>query len=203
MDFINQRFLPTPNTAAYIVEKQQLLAIWEEVAPVDENPIVQHELQKTFLEAFLHYSDNEAFLKEHLDFTFGSWEVHVSKGIIKTAISASILTGILMAYDFPITLSSYALPLTIPLLFEIKKISLTKSEDGYLLNLHRTARFQPDQISPADIYDELPTSMKNTLPKMGFIDFCEKLYQVGYADKNSNGTYSLKGKKKKIKIRFK
>ncbi|WP_344014836.1 hypothetical protein [Streptomyces thermospinosisporus] len=62
--------------------------------------------------------------------------VHLSKGAANTAVAAAVLAGIL-GY-FGIGLAAGVVPAVVPLLFDLRKVRLTRSQRQVLaeLNLH-------------------------------------------------------------------
>jgi len=109
----------------------------------------------------------------------GGWVVDLKASTAKFAVSAAVLTGVMVASGYD-QIPAYVLPAVLPLLFDVERAKLNRGDRKLLVEL-RTALGRSFG-EPADIdalYDRLPARVRDHVPPTDFADFIEKLVHKG------------------------
>lgn len=161
------------NTGASSISQKELYDLWIKLAVVESfNNYTYSDFENTF-QVCIQKNTNQ-FL-----FNPKSWEIKLSEGLVKTSLMAVILTFLLKSYgesNIPLNI----LILIIPLLFDIKKITLDDKEKKIYLDLTKSQFAYVHAHNPSNLYDNyLSDEIKNSLNKLDFQNFLGKLEQMG------------------------
>ena len=163
-------------------------AIWEQLFDRDfpESDIGYEKSEETFLCAVAPEGSGA-----ELQFRPGGWVINVSEGLLKGGISAAILAGILAMAGFP-ALPALVLPATLPLLFDLERVRLTKKERTILASLTLREEVRSERHSAKSLYEMLPHDVRNQLSELDFADLLEKCRKAGVADVHDDETMSVR-----------
>lgn len=121
----------------------------------------------------------------------GGWVVHVSGGLVRAALSAAIVAGLLALGGYE-GLPAALAPAVIPLLFEIRKVRLERGEQQLHALLGMRAEFREGQRTPREIYDALPTEVRDRLSPIDFTTFLDTCWKAGLLDKAEGGRVAVR-----------
>jgi hypothetical protein len=133
----------------------------------------------------------------------GGWILDLKASTAKFAVSAAILTGVMVASGYD-QIPAYVLPAVLPLLVDVERAKLNRSDRKLLLELRAASDRSFGQ--PADIdalYDRLPAQVRDRVPPIDFTDFVEKLVAAGEAEEFADDQVALRKDPKWIHISFK
>lgn len=159
-------------------------------------PYIASYPEEVFL-AFLSPSDQSRF-----KFSTSGWTVNISEGFLKLAFTTSTLAGILVTLGYS-EIPGILLPTILPFLFEIEKSKLTKKEEIVLGELY-VKDVVKKEFNSEEIYNSLPSEIKEQITVLDFYDFLEKFHITGFLNKKENDLYSFNPKESpKFRITFK
>ncbi|MFF7973389.1 hypothetical protein [Streptomyces sp. NPDC007905] len=125
-----------------------------------------------------------------LDYRPGGWTVDLSKGAANTAVAAAVLAGILAF--FGIGLATGVVPAVVPLLFDLRKVRLTRSQRQVLAELTLTPEARTGGMTASELYATLPDQVRNELSRIDFEDLLENFHLAGVADLEDDGTVRMR-----------
>jgi hypothetical protein len=180
------------NLGEEALNRDQLQRIWQALTdgPSPEGTDLDYEtFESTFLEAL---APSE---KTILEFKPGGWTVKISEGVLRSTVSAALLSGVLYATGFT-GLPLLVLPAVLPFLVDIEKVRLSKGEKEILFQL--VLREEARAKSAQELYDGLPQNIRDEISFLDFQEFLEKCQRAGFADGVDYGKYSLRAGKQAI-----
>lgn len=177
VDFTNLFNSAPEANSDYTISESDILEFWTTSFPSSENTFIDEEAKAIFSASFLYYSGNAKTDRE-LAFEPGGWKIQVSGSILKTSLVAASLAGVLYLSGFN-TISGYVLPAVLPLLVDIEKVKLKKSEEYILAELRLNPEIKNKALTPEEIFDKLDESLKSQISLTDFIDFMDKLHISG------------------------
>ena len=133
----------------------------------------------------------------------GGWVVDLKASTAKFAVSAAVLTGVMVASGYD-QIPAYVLPAVLPLLFDVERAKLNRGDRKLLVELRTALGRSFGQ--PADIdalYDRLPARVRDHVPPTDFADFIEKLVTAGEAEELADDRVALREAPKWLHISFK
>jgi hypothetical protein len=116
---------------------------------------------------------------ETLYFRPGGWIAKASGPAIKTAVVSALL-ALALAGSQATGIPVLVIPAVVPLLFDLEKVRLTRSEEHILAEL--TLRSDVRASTAEALYNTLPDSVKEQMAPLAFRDFLEKCRVAGLAD---------------------
>jgi hypothetical protein len=180
-----------------ILDEEGLLAFFESVTGLvaDDHP-----------EAIAAYEDA---LQAHIDPSHpelesraGGWIVDLKSSTAKFAVSAAIMTGVLVAGGFD-QIPAYVLPSVLPLLVDVERAKLNRGDRKLLLELRSASGLAIGRPVHTDaLYDTLPATVRHQVSPIDFAEFVEKLVAAGEADEGADGQVALRHNPKWIHISF-
>ena len=180
------------------LDEDGLVALFQSVTglTVDDRPEAVAAYEAA-LQASLDPSPSE------LEMRPGAWVVDLKASTAKFAVSAAVLTGVMVASGYD-QIPAYVLPAVLPLLFDVERAKLNRGDRKLLVEL-RTALGRSFG-EPADIdalYDRLPARVRDHVPPTDFADFIEKLVTAGEAEELADDRVALREAPKWLHISFK
>lgn len=127
---------------------------------------------------------------EELDLRAGGWTVDLSGGVVRTGLCAALLTGVL-AMAGVTALAPVVLPAVLPLLFDVRRTRVTAGDRELLAELIAVPRLVGKSFTRAELYRELPDSLKDDLSRRDLANFLDELSKAGLADK-VDGAFRLR-----------
>ncbi|MEA5260343.1 hypothetical protein VB264_21265 [Arcicella aquatica] len=123
------------------------------------------------------------------------WKIHLRRALFKSTLSTSLTVAILSLTDF-LQLTTTIVSMIVPIIFDIEAIEITRREEEIYLSLplHRKRK---KFMTTDEWYDSLPTSIKEEIKPLAFIEFMEKLVAAGLA-KSKEGKYLVLKKGKEV-----
>jgi hypothetical protein len=198
-DFINIFDLIEDGSSNSTVSEADVLRFWNSNVPETESGFLDEEARSVFSSSFLYYSGN-AYSNQQLALEPGGWTVKVSNNVLKTSLVAASLAGILYLSEFD-SIPGYVLPAVLPLLIDIEKIKLKKSEEYILAELRLNPEIENREMTAEAIYGMLDESLKSQIALPDFIDFLDKLHISGDATVIRENLYKI-NQNSTLKITF-
>jgi hypothetical protein len=151
----------------------------------------------------------EAALGAHLDSSqpqlesrLGGWIVDLKSSTAKFALSAAIMTGVLVAGGFD-QIPAYVLPAVLPLLVDVERAKLNRGDRKLLVQLRDAPGLSMGNPVDMDaLYNTLPASLRRQISPINFAEFVEKLVAAGEADEAGGGQVALREHPKWVRISF-
>ena len=181
-----------------IISEENLDLYWKMLTFNDST--IESNLSKIiFFDEFERYNiaHNSSF-----NFNTNGWVVYLKSGLIKSAIFAPALYGLLNYLGITSDLPSIIVPTIIPLLFEIEQIKISKEEEEVLINL-RSKVDDKKYYSEEELYYSLSNNIRKQISFLSFKNFVDKFYSGGLITKNTKDKFmvAMKGRGK-FKIVF-
>jgi hypothetical protein len=133
----------------------------------------------------------------------GGWVVDLKASTAKFAVSAAVLTGVMVSSGYD-QIPAYVLPAVLPLLFDVERAKLNRGDRKLLVELR--AALGRSFGRPAEIdalYERLPAHVRDHVPPTDFADFVEKLVNAGEAEELADDRVALREAPKWLHISFK
>jgi hypothetical protein len=151
----------------------------------------------------------EAALEEQFDSSepelesrLGGWIVDLKSSTAKFALSAAIMTGVLVAGGFD-QIPAYVLPAVLPLLVDVERAKLNRGDRKLLVQLRDAPGLTIGNPVDTDaLYNTLPASVRHQISPISFAEFVEKLVAAGEADEAAGGQVTLREHPKWVRISF-
>lgn len=191
-EFIDAR-LPANATQAGF-SQQQLRELWQQLYPLDAAGA--ESSYQTVEDAFLAQL-HPAVLAE-LAYKPGGWTIKVSESALKTGLVGALLTGVLISSGLG-GIPALVIPAIVPLLFEVEKVRLSKSEQLILAEL--TWQAEARALTAAALYALLPTPIQDELSQLDFSDFLEKCRRAGLSEESESDPLALQPPDKRFSLR--
>lgn len=179
--------LATVTTSPEKASSDELAAMWAQLFPGEDGAT------RTGLRAFQDVVRGVADSAgaEALNLDSGGWEVDLSAGVVRSALATAALAGILAASGVTGLLPLVA-PAVLPLLFDVRRVRLTKSENIILAELRLSPEATADGLTADELYAKLSPETQQQLSKLDFADFLDQVRRAGLADPAADGRLILR-----------
>jgi hypothetical protein len=107
--------------------------------------------------------------------------VDLRGGLARTALATAFLAGVLAASGVTGLLPLVA-PAVLPLLFDVRQVRLTRSQELILAELRLTPEARSGGLTAEELYARLPPQIQNQLSWLDFVDFLDQVRRAGLAD---------------------
>jgi hypothetical protein len=132
----------------------------------------------------------------------GGWVIDTTSSLARTAVTAALMTAVMYAGGFD-QIPAYVLPAILPLLVDMDRVRLSRSDRQLLAVLRFNAGAAAGQpVHPDVLYDRLPDDVRQDVSPLDFADFTERLIAVGEADDPGYGDVTLLDRPRWIRISF-
>jgi hypothetical protein len=132
----------------------------------------------------------------------GGWVVDTTSSLARAAVTAALMTAVMYAGGFD-QIPAYVLPAILPLLVDMDRVRLSRSDRQLLAVLRFNAGAAAGQpVHPDVLYDRLPDDVRQDVSPLDFADFTERLIAVGEADDPGYGDVTLLDRPRWIRISF-
>lgn len=191
--------LPRNENGEVIITENVLENFWDQIFE-SENTASNHAGKLQFINDFK--SNFEKDESGNFHFKTPGWKISLSEGIIKSALAAPTLYGVLWYFGVTTGLAAVVVPTILPFFFDIKRIELSKKEEEIFAELPLLENSKKYKTS-REWYHSLPNKIKKDVNELDFLDFMQKLVDGGLALENKKGKFEVFGKgRKKLKISF-
>lgn len=120
-----------------------------------------------------------------LEFRAGGWEVDLSNTAVKTAVLTAFLGGLLALLGTD-QLPAVVATAVIPLLFDVRRVTLKASEHEILADL--VGSQDADGRTADALYAALTPDIRAELSRLEFTDFLDSCRRAGLLDEAADGT---------------
>lgn len=179
-----------PYATKAIFTSQDLANIWNSLVSEDD------PMSYAFVEdAFLHELTEEN--QEPLRFR-GGWTIALKANLLRTAVMTALITGALIHSQTP-AIPSIVIPAIVPLLFEMERVKLKRSEELILLEL----AYKPEakDKTAAELYALLPEKIRKDLSELEFADFLDSCKAAGLVDESEKSPGAMVSAEDRFTIR--
>jgi hypothetical protein len=112
----------------------------------------------------------------------GGWTIDLSAAAARSAIAAALIAGAMWPLGLD-QLPAFVLPAVLPMLIDVRRSVLTRTEKALLLELRLAAHDDLDYPWPAAaLYGRLPEHVREQVSPTDFADFLDALVAAGHAD---------------------
>jgi hypothetical protein len=170
------------------VNATDLEALWNELFPESDNAtrVGWRAFERTFAGAVSEESgDDTLYLRP------GGWTVDASGTAVKASLATALLTGVLLASGLT-GLTPLVAPAVLPLLFDIRRVRLTRSQDAVLAELRMSEQARHGGLTEEQLYSQLPTRIRDQLSWLDFVDFLDQVRRAGLSDTGPDGRVVLR-----------
>jgi hypothetical protein len=170
------------------VTADDLAALWAQMFPGQDG--ATRTGLRTFQTAFrAAVADTEG--AETLELRSGGWVIDLRGGLIRSALATAFLAGVLAASGVTGLLPLVA-PAVLPLLFDVRQVRLTRSQELVLAELELTPEARSGGLTAEELYAKLPYQIRNQLSWLDFVDFLDQVRRAGLADPAADGRLILR-----------
>ena len=132
----------------------------------------------------------------------GGWVVDTTSSLARTAVTAALMTAVMYAGGFD-QIPAYVLPAVLPLLIDLDRVKLSRSDRKLLAVLRVNAGAAAGQPVNTDVlYNRLPASVRQEISTLDFADFVDRLIAAGEADDSRFDDVVLRDQPRWIRISF-
>lgn len=123
----------------------------------------------------------------------GGWVLNLRASAVRAVLAAALLGGVMWPAGFD-QLPGDVLPKVLPLLIDVRRCRLTRSERRLLVDLRLSeSASQMAYPWPAEaLYGRLPEDVQSRVSPVDFVDFLDHLVQTGEADRSDHDEVSLR-----------
>jgi hypothetical protein len=121
----------------------------------------------------------------------GAWEWNISDGATKAAVVSVLVAAALFAVGAGTGLAPVLIPTVIPFLFDVKRVQLERTADGYLRILGARSDTAGRSGSIDSLYESLPADVRGFVSRVDFEGFLRQGVDVGRAEERDNGTFEV------------
>lgn len=178
-ELVNQHLSSKADEEEREFSTSQFRHIWEQLYPADAQP--DETLYQICEDVFLATVDPTQ--QAQLQYKPGGWTIKLSESALKTGVVTSLLGGILVGAGLT-GLPALLIPAVVPLMFEVEKVRLTRSEQEVFAEL--SWRDEARTQTADDLYAKLPMGIQEELSKLDFLDFLEKCRRAGLVDEQAS-----------------
>ena len=119
-----------------------------------------------------------------LEFRPGGWELDLRSGIVKSALTAALLTGVLIAAGAT-GLAPVVLPTVLPMLLDINRVKISP-RDRFVHAALRKVSPDGKPMTAQELYDGLPGDLRDVVSPLDFAEFIDHLTRAGYVTASSS-----------------
>jgi hypothetical protein len=132
----------------------------------------------------------------------GGWVVDMTSSLARTAVTTALMTAVMYAGGFD-QIPAYVLPAVLPLLVDLDRVRLSRSDRKLLALLRVNAGAAMGQpVHPDVLYNRLPADVRQDVSPLDFTDFVERLIAAGEADDPGYDDVALLDQPHWIRISF-
>lgn len=125
--------------------------------------------------------DGEQSPDGEFEFRVGSWELDLTRELVRSSILAALLAVVLGTIPGGVGFAAIGVAV-IPSLMDIKRVSLTDGERQLLIEVQRLPTLTSKFLSVDDIYDALPAEVQSQINRLDFANFIGALKRLGLAE---------------------
>jgi hypothetical protein len=183
-----QASLTTSAADPAAVSTDDLAALWAQMFPGQDGATRTglRVFQSAFRAALADGDSDEA-----LNLGGGGWVIDLHGGLVRSALATAFLAGVLAASGVTGLLPLVA-PAVLPLLFDVHRVRLTRSQELVLAELQLTPEARSGGLTAEELYAKLPHQIRNQLSWLDFVDFLDQVRQAGLADSAADGRLVLR-----------
>jgi hypothetical protein len=132
----------------------------------------------------------------------GGWVVDTTSSLARAAVTAALMTAVMYAGGFD-QIPAYVLPAVLPLVVDLDRVRLSRSDRKLLALLRVNAGAAAGQAVNTDVlYNRLPASIRQEISPLDFADFVDRLVAAGEADDPGFDDVVLRNQPRWIRISF-
>lgn len=120
----------------------------------------------------------------------GAWEWNLSDGATKAAVVSVLVAAALVAAGAGTGLAPVLIPTVVPFLFDVKRVQLETTADGYLRILGARSDAAARTGSLETLYESLPVDVKASVSRIEFEGFLQQAVDAGRAEARE-GTFEV------------
>lgn len=170
------------------VSADDLAAVWAQMFPGQDG--ATRTGLRTFQTAFrAAVADAEG--EEALNLRSGGWAIDLRGGLIRTALATAFIAGVLAASGVTGLLPLVA-PAVLPLLFDVRQVRLSRSQEVILAELQLTPEARSGGLTDKELYARLTEQTRNQLSWLDFVDFLDQVRRAGLAEPAADGRLVLR-----------
>ena len=132
------------------------------------------------LEEFADW-DGEQSPDGEFEFRVGSWELDLTRELIRSSILTAMLAVVLSTIPGGVGFAAIGVAV-IPSLMDIKRASLTDGERQLLIEVQRRPALTSKFLTVDDIYAGLPAEVQSQINRFDFANFIGALKRLGLAE---------------------
>lgn len=189
-DTLEGFLLDTLATVAASPEKasgDELAAMWAQLFPGEDS--ATRTGLRTFQAVVRGVADSEG--AEALNLDSGGWEVDLGGGVVRAALATGAIAGILAASGVTGLLPLVAAAV-LPLLFDVRRVRLRKSEKVVLAELRLSPEATSGGLTADELYAKLSPETRRQLSPLDFEDFLDQVRRAGLGDPAADGRLVLR-----------
>jgi hypothetical protein len=115
-----------------------------------------------------------------LDFRLGGWQVDLGKTAVQAGLVSAFLGGVLAVLGVD-QVPVEVLPAVVPLVFDIRRSRLTKSQEYVLAQLTVDPAVRGGERTVDELYAAMPPEVRESVSRVDFEDFVEAFRRAGVA----------------------
>jgi hypothetical protein len=119
----------------------------------------------------------------------GGWRWNLTNSVVRTTAAAALL-GAVFASAGLATLPVLVLPAVLPMMFDVERVRLRRSEEKVLEIIGARPKFFERIGQPEDLYASLPDWVKSSMTLLEFEDFLQTVVEAGRATE-SGGLFEV------------
>jgi len=170
------------------VSATDLEALWSELFPEGDTATRAgwRAFERTFTGAVAGESGDETLYLRP-----GGWSVDVSGTAVKASLVTALLTGVLLASGLT-GLTPVVAPAVLPLLFDVRRVRLTRAQDTVLAELRMSEQARQGGLTEEQLYAQLPRRTQDQMSWLDFLDFLDQVRRAGLSDTEASGRVILR-----------
>jgi hypothetical protein len=161
------------------IQEAQLLAAWSDLAQrldLDSGPGSEIIVATT--------RDVTLYSARQLEPAWGGgWKWDLGNSAVRTACAAALLAAVFASGGLA-TLPPLVLPAVLPLMFDLERVRLRRSEERVLEILNARPIFFDRVGTPEKLYASLPDWVRNSMSLLEFEEFLAHFVEAGRANKS-------------------
>ncbi|MFI5842595.1 hypothetical protein ACIA8K_23090 [Catenuloplanes sp. NPDC051500] len=169
------------------VSRDDLDNLWRRLFP---DSFTTRRGRTGFLQSIEATADSTTAGGTDLEFKAGGWEIDLSRAATQTMVATAFLGGLLTvlgAAQLPAAVATAV----IPLLFDVRRVTLKASEQEILADLVGSPDLDGG-MTPADLYAMLSPTIRDQLSRLEFADFLDTCRRAGVLDQAPDGTVRVR-----------
>jgi len=113
----------------------------------------------------------------------GGWRWDLGNAAVRTLCAAALLAAVFASSGLA-TLPPLVLPAVLPLMFDLQRVRLRRSEKRVLEIINARPRFLDRIGEPAELFAALPDWVRNSMSLLEFEEFLDHVVEAGRANKS-------------------